>query len=57
VPATGRSAAAEPAPHLIPLWGIDYHHARHCVVDADESDRDERTEEMMGAVARLLRSR
>jgi DNA-binding FrmR family transcriptional regulator len=32
-------------------------HARHCVVGASEADRDERTEEMMGAVGRLLRSR
>ena len=32
-------------------------HARHCVIGAGEADRDERTEEMMGAVGRLLRSR
>jgi DNA-binding FrmR family transcriptional regulator len=32
-------------------------HARHCVVGASEADRDERTQEMMGAVGRLLRSR
>ena len=32
-------------------------HARHCVVGAAEGDRDERTEEMMDAVARLLKSR
>jgi DNA-binding FrmR family transcriptional regulator len=31
-------------------------HARHCVVGANESNREEKTEEMMGAVARLLRS-
>jgi DNA-binding FrmR family transcriptional regulator len=32
-------------------------HARHCVVAAAEGDRDERTTEMMDAVARLLKSR
>ena len=32
-------------------------HARHCVVGAGEGDREARTEEMMGAVGRLLRSR
>lgn len=32
-------------------------HARHCVIGAAEGDRDEMTEEMMGAVGRLIRSR
>jgi DNA-binding FrmR family transcriptional regulator len=32
-------------------------HARHCVIGADEEDREQRTEEMMGAVGRLMRSR
>jgi DNA-binding FrmR family transcriptional regulator len=32
-------------------------HARHCVVGATEANRDEMTEEMMGAVGRLIRSR
>ncbi|HET6829760.1 MAG TPA: metal-sensitive transcriptional regulator [Solirubrobacterales bacterium] len=32
-------------------------HARHCVVGAESGDRDERTAEMMDAVARLLKSR
>ncbi len=32
-------------------------HARHCVIGAGEDDREARTEEMMGAVGRLLRSR
>ena len=32
-------------------------HARHCVVGATEENREEMTEEMMGAVGRLLRSR
>jgi len=31
-------------------------HAKHCVVGANEQNRDEMTEEMMGAVARLVRS-
>jgi CsoR family transcriptional regulator, copper-sensing transcriptional repressor len=31
-------------------------HARHCVVGATEENRDEMTEEMMGAVGRLIRS-
>jgi CsoR family transcriptional regulator, copper-sensing transcriptional repressor len=33
-------------------------HTRHCVIGADTAKvREERTEEMMGAVSRLLRSR
>jgi CsoR family transcriptional regulator, copper-sensing transcriptional repressor len=32
-------------------------HARHCVVGADVDGQDERTEEMMAAVARLMRRR
>jgi CsoR family transcriptional regulator, copper-sensing transcriptional repressor len=32
-------------------------HARHCVVGAADGERDERTGEMMDAVARLLKSR
>jgi DNA-binding FrmR family transcriptional regulator len=32
-------------------------HARHCVVGASEGNRDEKTEELMGAVGRLIRSR
>jgi DNA-binding FrmR family transcriptional regulator len=31
-------------------------HARHCVVGATEENREEKTEEMMGAVGRLIRS-
>jgi DNA-binding FrmR family transcriptional regulator len=30
-------------------------HAKHCVIGAEESQQDERTEELMGAVRRLLR--
>jgi CsoR family transcriptional regulator, copper-sensing transcriptional repressor len=37
--------------------GVLDSHARHCVVGAAEGDRERRTEEMMGAVERLLRSR
>jgi CsoR family transcriptional regulator, copper-sensing transcriptional repressor len=32
-------------------------HARHCVVGATEENREEMTEEMMGAISRLVRSR
>jgi DNA-binding FrmR family transcriptional regulator len=32
-------------------------HARHCVVGATEENREEMTEEMMGAVGRLIRAR
>jgi DNA-binding FrmR family transcriptional regulator len=32
-------------------------HARHCVMGAADGAREERTEEMMAAVGRLLRSR
>jgi DNA-binding FrmR family transcriptional regulator len=32
-------------------------HARHCVVGATEANREEMTEEMMGAVGRLIRAR
>jgi DNA-binding FrmR family transcriptional regulator len=32
-------------------------HARHCVVGATKVNQEEMTEEMMGAVARLIRSR
>jgi DNA-binding FrmR family transcriptional regulator len=30
-------------------------HAKHCVIGAAEDEQDERTEELMGAVKRLLR--
>jgi DNA-binding FrmR family transcriptional regulator len=32
-------------------------HARHCVVGATEANREEMTDEMMGAVGRLIRAR
>lgn len=30
-------------------------HARHCVIGADGGDQEEKTEELMGAVGRLMR--
>jgi DNA-binding FrmR family transcriptional regulator len=30
-------------------------HARHCVIDGPDSKKDERTEELMAAVGRLMR--
>ena len=30
-------------------------HARHCVLDGPETEKDERTEELMAAVGRLMR--
>ena len=30
-------------------------HARHCVIGAKDAEREDKTEELMGAVARLLR--
>jgi CsoR family transcriptional regulator, copper-sensing transcriptional repressor len=32
-------------------------HARHCVIGATEENREEMTDEMMGAVGRLIRAR
>jgi DNA-binding FrmR family transcriptional regulator len=32
-------------------------HTRNCVVEAKEGEREDRAEELMGAVGRLLRSR
>jgi CsoR family transcriptional regulator, copper-sensing transcriptional repressor len=32
-------------------------HARHCVLDATGENREEMTDEMMGAVGRLIRAR
>ena len=32
-------------------------HTRHCIVEAAEGERENRAEEMMAAVGRLLRSR
>ena len=30
-------------------------HARHCVIDGPDAEKDERTEELMAAVGRLMR--
>ena len=30
-------------------------HAHHCVMGADEKDRSERTDELMGAIGRMMR--
>jgi DNA-binding FrmR family transcriptional regulator len=50
-------SAAQAALDKVALALLD-EHARHCVVGAaTAADREELTEEMMGAVGRLLRSR
>ena len=35
--------------------GLLDEHARHCVIDGPDAQKDERTEELMAAVARLMR--
>lgn len=35
--------------------GLLESHVRHCILDAGRSDREQRTQEMMGAVERLVR--
>ncbi len=35
--------------------GLLNDHARHCVIGGSESDQDDRTTELMGAVGRLMR--
>jgi DNA-binding FrmR family transcriptional regulator len=35
--------------------GLLDEHARHCVIDGPDSQKDERTEELMAAVGRLMR--
>jgi DNA-binding FrmR family transcriptional regulator len=35
--------------------GLVDEHARHCVLGAEGGEREERTEELMGAVGRLMR--
>src|SRR4051812_2349899 len=47
-------AAAQAALDKVALGLLD-DHARHCVIDAPEAVRDERTEELMAAVGRLMR--
>jgi DNA-binding FrmR family transcriptional regulator len=47
-------AAAQAALDKVALGLLD-DHARHCVIDAPDGVRDERTEELMSAVGRLMR--
>lgn len=47
-------AAAQAALDKVALGLLD-DHARHCVVGADEGDREERTAELLNAVGRLMR--
>jgi DNA-binding FrmR family transcriptional regulator len=47
-------AAAQAALDKVALGLLD-DHARHCVVGADEGDREERTGELLNAVGRLMR--
>jgi CsoR family transcriptional regulator, copper-sensing transcriptional repressor len=49
-------AAIQAALDKVALGLLD-DHARHCVVGATVQNREEMTEEMMGAVGRLIRSR
>jgi DNA-binding FrmR family transcriptional regulator len=49
-------SAAQAALDKVAL-GVLTDHAHHCVVGGDDGDREARTDEMMGAVGRLLRSR
>ncbi|HEV2786817.1 MAG TPA: metal-sensitive transcriptional regulator, partial [Solirubrobacteraceae bacterium] len=47
-------SAAQAALDKVALGLLD-EHARHCVVGSDDGSREERTDEMMAAVGRLLR--
>jgi DNA-binding FrmR family transcriptional regulator len=47
-------AAAQAALDKVALGLLD-DHAKHCVAEAGESERGERTDELMAAVGRLLR--
>ena len=49
-------SAAQAALDKVALGLLD-DHARHCVLESAEGERENRAEEMMGAVGRLLRSR
>ena len=46
--------AAQAALDKVALGLLD-DHARHCVMGEEEGRREERTEELMGAVGRILR--
>ena len=47
-------SAIQAAPDKVALGLMD-DHARHCVIDGPPDVKDERTEELMSAVARLMR--
>ena len=47
-------AAVQAALDKVALGLLD-DHARHCVIEGPERLKDERTEELLGAVARLMR--
>jgi DNA-binding FrmR family transcriptional regulator len=47
-------AAIQAALDKVALGLVDQH-TRHCVVDAGRDERSEKTDELMGAVARLMR--
>jgi DNA-binding FrmR family transcriptional regulator len=49
-------SAAQAALDKVALGLLD-DHTRHCMVEGAEEEREERAEEMMAAVGRLLRSR
>jgi CsoR family transcriptional regulator, copper-sensing transcriptional repressor len=48
--------AAQAALDKVALGLLD-DHIRHCVIEAEGTDRTEKTEELLDAVGRLLRSR
>jgi DNA-binding FrmR family transcriptional regulator len=48
--------AAQAALDKVALGLLD-DHIRHCVIEAEGDERDEKTEELLAAVGRLLRSR
>jgi DNA-binding FrmR family transcriptional regulator len=47
-------AAVQAALDKVALGLLD-DHARHCVIEGPEGMKDERTEELIGAIARLMR--
>ena len=47
-------AAVEAALDKVALGLLD-DHARHCVIEGPDAQKDERTEELMAAVGRLMR--
>jgi DNA-binding FrmR family transcriptional regulator len=49
-------SAAQAALDKVSLGLLD-DHARHCMLESSEEKREDRAEEMMAAVGRLLRSR